>query len=67
MEKYISLAKILSEIHSHTLYPFYSRKPSAFWEELEDISSDKNEVDKQFFIKMAREILNKIFLRDKDD
>lgn len=58
MEKHLLLAKVLSEIHSHSLYPYYSKKPSKFWQELEDRNLDKNEVDKEFFIKMAKGIID---------
>jgi hypothetical protein len=54
------LAKLLSEIHSHSLYPHYSEIPSTFWAELENVSSDKEEVDKDFFIRISEDILKQL-------
>ena len=60
MDEHLFLAKILSEIHSYSLYPYYSKKPSKFWEELEITTDNNNEVDKEFFIKMANDIIAQI-------
>lgn len=59
-DKIHQLAKLLSEIHSHSLFPHYSETPSTFWAELEDFSSDKEEVDKDFFLKISEDILKKL-------
>jgi hypothetical protein len=58
--KVLQLAKLLAEIHSHSLYPYYSECPSSFWEELEDSCSVKWEVDKKFFINMSSDILKRL-------
>ena len=54
------LAKLLSEIHSHSMLKFYSNKKSTFWKELEQKSNDQNEVDKEFFIRMAEHIISSL-------
>lgn len=56
-KKIYSLAKLLSEIHSHSLQKFYSNKKSTFWDELEEKSTSKDEVDKEFFLRMAEHII----------
>lgn len=58
IDKMYELAKLLSEIHSHSMLNFYSNKESTFWNELEQKSTDQDEVDKEFFLKMSEYILS---------
>ena len=60
-EKILSLAKIVSQIHSKSLVPFYDNEDKySLWEELEDKTNLKGDVDKFFFIKIAEFIIKKI-------
>jgi hypothetical protein len=50
------LAKELSEIHSHSMSPFYGNEESDFWDSLKE-KSENGDVDKEFFRQIARNIL----------
>ena len=65
--KILLLAKCLSEVHSHTFSPGYRKRPSRFWLDLESKTSDPEEVDKIFFIKMAEGILKILDLESQSN
>jgi hypothetical protein len=59
MKKVEQLAKIFAEIHAYDFSPFYEGKDfkSNFWVELPKKSANhKEQLDKDFFIKMAHQV-----------
>lgn len=59
MKKLEQLAKIFAEIHANDFPPFYEEKgfKSNFWSELPEKSSNhKEQLDKDFFMRMARQV-----------
>ena len=61
----VSLAKMASQIHSKSLAPFYDNEDEySLWEELEDKTNIKGDVDKTFFIRIAEFIIKKMNKKD---
>jgi hypothetical protein len=58
MDKKETLARIIAKIHSYSYPPFYHEDKVDIWDELEEVSSAKNEVDKQFFRDISDYLFN---------
>jgi hypothetical protein len=54
------LARILSYVHSHSLKRFYE---DDFWNNLKNVEENEDEVSKDFFVRMAEDVLTELKIK----
>jgi hypothetical protein len=57
------LARILSYVHSHSLKKFYEEDEDDFWNNLKNVEENEDEVSKDFFVRMAEDVLTELKIK----